>query len=889
LTASDVRRFVARVLTSFRSNRAEDELHREVASHLALLEDEFRHAGMTAEDAQHAATRAFGGIEQAKERHRDARSFAPADALIQDLGYALRSLRRAPGFSAAAVAIVAVGTAINIGVFAVTRAALFNGFRSVDRNERLVYIGTQKNGAGCCVSYPDLEDWRAQTTTFHALGAVADLQINLTEFDGRAEHYDASLVTANTFAVLGRTPILGRDFAPSDEKPGAPPVAMLRYELWQRRYGADPAIVGQPIRINGTPTTVIGVMPAGFAFPQNQDLWLPLVPTADRQQRDNRSIWFAFGRLIDGATFETARVELTVIGRRLANAYPSTNEGWAPSPRTFAQFFIDINAASIYGSLWAAVGFVLLIACANLANLQLARAIVRTRDTSLRLALGASRSRIVRPIILESVLLSSAGGALGWVMATWGIRSYEAMANPPTRTWSEHLLDYRMDTHVLLYALAISIGTGLVFGLAPALRLSRLDVQSNLKDGGRGTAGARYGTRLSSWLVAAQLALGVVLTAGAVAMTRSVASLSAARQGVDATNLLAGLVVLPDQAYPNTTARRSFFDRLQMRLSALPGVESLALTSALPVSGPLARVALELADVPAVGTQNLPQAPMLRIGPRYFRTLNVSVRAGREFQDEDTSSSVPVVIVNQAFAGRFWPGDDPIGKRLRLRTSDVPGPWLTVVGVAPDISQDPTRQWRDPLVYMSYRQQPNGSLWILARTRVVPNGLVAAFRHELQEVDPNLPFWLGPDPLSERLAGMGNYWNTRNNAVLLLVFASIGLLLASFGLYAVVAYALSQRTHEIGVRMALGATADDILGLILRQGLLPVGIGLTLGLAALFPANRILQSQLVGASAADPITVMVVSVVLIASALVGCLIPARRATRVSPLVALRFE
>jgi predicted permease len=811
------------------------------------------------------------------------------EALVQDLRYALRSLRGSRGFSAGAVAIVAIGTALNIGVFTVVRAAFFNGFRSVDRNDRILYIGTQKNGAGCCVSYPDLEDWRAGATTFQSLGAVADLQITLTEAEGRPEHYDASLVTANTFAVLGRAPILGRDFASSDEQPGAPPVAILRYELWQRRYGADPAVVGQRIRINGTSTTVIGVMPAQFAFPQNQDLWLPLVPTADRQRRDNRGIWFAFGRLKDDATFETARAELAVIGRRLANAHPDTNEGWTPSPRTFAQFFIDINAGTLYGSLWAAVAFVLLIACANLANLQLARAIVRTRDTSLRLALGASRSRIVRPIVLESVLLSVTGGILGWVMATWGIRGYEAMANPPTRSWSEHLLDYRMDTHVLLYALAISIGTGLIFGLAPMLRLSRLDVHATLKDGGRGAAGSRNGTRLSFWLVTAQLALGVVLIAGAVAMTRSVATLSAARQGVDARNILTGLVVLSDQAYPNATARRSFFDRLQARLSALPGVESVAVTSVLPVSGPLAPVAFELGDVPGVGTQNLPRAPVLRIGPRYFRMLKVGVSAGREFQDDDAAASAPVAIVNQAFARRFWPGDQPIGKRLRLRTGDVPGPWLTVVGVASDISQDLTRQRRDPLVYVSYRQQPEGSLWILARTRVAPGSLVAVFRHELQAVDPALPFWLGPDPLPERLAGMGNYWNTRNNAVLLLVFASIGLLLASVGLYAVVAYALSQRTQEIGVRMALGATAGDILRLILRQGLLPAGIGLTFGLAALFPTNWILRSQLVGVSAADPITVMVVSVVLIASALVGCLIPARRATRVSPLAALRFE
>ena len=334
-------------------------------------------------------------------------------------------------------------------------------------------------------------DWRAQAKSFQDMGAVADLQIHVTDSNGAAERYVASQVTANTFRLVGVAPMLGRDFTAADEKRGAALVAILSYGFWQRRYGADPAIAGRAIRVNGTPTTIIGVMPEGFLFPQNQDLWMPLVATTEVLKRNNRGLWFAFGRMADGVTFDSARTELTLIGNQLAAAYPQTNAGWLPAPRKFAQFFVSINAATIYGSLWGAVGFVLLIACANFSNLLLSRAIGRSREVAVRIALGAGRWRIVRRVLIESLMLSVAGGALGWWIARSAIRGYEVVANPPTRTWSEHLLDYGMDERVFLYGLAVAMGAGLLFGLAPALRLSRLDVIKGLKDGGRGATRRR--------------------------------------------------------------------------------------------------------------------------------------------------------------------------------------------------------------------------------------------------------------------------------------------------------------------------------------------------------------------------------------------------------------
>src|SRR5262245_53714880 len=373
------------------------------------------------------------------------------DSLRRDVRFAIRALGRSPGFTAIVVLTLGTAIGINTAVFTVTNAVLSKGFRGIERNDRILYIGTQRQGRGCCASLPDVVDWRAQARSFTDLAAVADLQIEAADSAGAAEHYDATRISTNGFRLLGRQPVLGRDFAAGDGVAGAAPVAILQYDFWRRRYAADPGVLGRAIRINGTPTTIVGVMPNDFSFPQNQDLWLPLVPTPELQKRDSRGLWFAFGRLVDGATIETARAELAVIGLKLAAAYPSTNDGWTPQPRTFAAFFVGRDAAAIYGSLWAAVGFVVLIACANVANLVLSRGLGRTREWSLLAALGASRWQIVRRQLAESVVLSAAGGFCGWFMAGAILRAYELVANPPARTWSARLFDYRMDLRVLAY------------------------------------------------------------------------------------------------------------------------------------------------------------------------------------------------------------------------------------------------------------------------------------------------------------------------------------------------------------------------------------------------------------------------------------------------------
>jgi predicted permease len=425
-----------------------------------------------------------------------------------------------------------------------------------------------------------------------------------------------------------------------------------------------------------------------------------------------------------------------------------------------------------------------------------------------------------------------------------------------------------------------------LFGLAPALRLSKLDVNAALKDGGRGSTGGGRGRHLSALLVTAEMALAVVLLAGAGVMIRSFLNLYTSDLGVPTGNILTALLNLPDENYPHAQARISFYDRLETRLKATPGVESIAISGSLPGLG-AGRFPYELAGAPPVDEQRRPKLSALVVSPAYFQTLRAALLSGREFNDADGVSGVPVVIVNEQFANQYWPGESPLDKRLRLFDGNTPEAWLTVVGVVTNIAHDASRQTIDPLIYMPYRQKPAAGMWVIARTRAAPESLGPAFRREVQALDSELPIWLGPFPLSERLAGV--YWDRGLHGALFLVFAAIALLLASVGLYAVIAHSVSQRTQEIGIRMAIGATARDIRRLVLRQGMLPLGIGLTIGLAASFAVNRVLIAELVQVSPADPISLVVASAVLVSSATLGCLIPARRAMRVDPIVALRHE
>jgi predicted permease len=583
---------------------------------------------------------------------------------------------------------------------------------------------------------------------------------------------------------------------------------------------------------------------------------------------------------------------MDIIGRRLETSYPLTNRDVHPHVMNFHEAFIGSNAVALYGVTWGAVGFVLLIACANLANLQLARAIGRFHEISIRIALGASRWRIARQLLIDSVMLSSMGGLIGWLIALGSVRAYELLANPPSAY--EHWT-YALDYRVFAYLVAISIGTGLLFGLAPAIRLSRLDVNTTLKDGGRGATGGGSANSLSTLLVTGEMALAVVLLTGAGLMIRSFVNIYTADLGVRTANILTAAVRLPAAGYPDARAQIAFFEQLTARLRSIPGVDSVALTDSLPgLYAPHLPYELAGAARPsAPSIEPRPTLPALTIGPEYFRTVGATLQSGRDFNDFDGASGIPVAIVNQRFASQFWPGESPLGKRLRLL--DKTAGWRTVVGVASNIVQwnAANGQSFDPMVYVPFRQRPEADMAVLAQTRVPPGGL-ATFRRAIQTMDSDLVIYSGlgsmdgPKPLTESLA-INNYWSKGVNAGLFLIFAAIALLLAAVGLYAVIAHSVSRRIQEIGIRMAVGATARDILRLVFAQGMLPLGIGLAIGLAGSFFVTRVLKSELVQVSPADPITLAAASAVLVLAAVLGCLIPACRAMSVDPVVALRHE
>ena len=804
--------------------------------------------------------------------------------LLEDVRYGVRTLAKNPGFTVVAVTALALGIGVNATVFTLSNGVLFKSM-PFDRNDRVLYLSTRNVNRGdrrAGVSYPDFRDWKAQATSFEELAAYSGRGVNYSDKTGLPELYNASQMTANSFRAIGQQPIVGRDFTSEDEKRGAAPVAILSYGLWERRYGKDPAIVGRAVRMNDVPTTIIGVMPSGFMFPGTSDLWMPYVPGSDSEKRESRGL-IAFGRMKDGVVVKSARAEMEGIAHRLETAYPTTNQGIAAVVHSFSEEFSGQQITVMFSAMLGAVGFVLLIACANVANLLLGKAVGRIREISIRTALGASRWRIIRQMLVESVMLSMLGGAIGWLIAIWGVRAFDAVVIPLGKP---AFIDFSMDYHVFTYLVLISVGTGVLFGLAPALRLSRLDVNTALKDGGRGSSGGGRVKYLSGLLVVTEMALAVVLLVGAGLMIRSFLSMYRTTTGININNVLTMRLQLPEAKYAKNEDLVSFHDRLHARLLALPGVETVSIASTLPTGGSM-NFPFEMEGAPPVDEKRRQSLAAVVISADYFDAAEVRALRGRFFTDSDGVSGLPVIIVNQRFVEKFWPNEDPLGKRLRLFQGSKAEPWVTVVGLVPDILQNNSTNERDPLIYVPFRQRPQRDMAVVARTKVPPASLGTPFRQAVQSIDEDLPIYRLLT-MEDRLAQ--NYWPYRVFGGLFAIFAAIALLLASVGLYAVIAHSVSQRTQEIGVRMALGASSGQIHRLVFGQGMLQVLIGLGVGMTAAFGVTRILRTILAGnVSPTDPATFVAASFLLAIAALLGCWIPARRAMGVDPVVALRQE
>jgi putative ABC transport system permease protein len=631
------------------------------------------------------------------------------EGLLCDLRFASRDLWRDRAFASAAIATLALAIALNVSAFTVMQAMLFRGYPLVKQNDRLVYLQERMPAASGLISYADFEDWRAQAHSFEGLAFIGEKGIRFREGTGRLSDQSTFLVSTNLFGLLGVPPMLGRDFIPADEAPGAPPVVILNYEFWVNRFGRRTDVVGSAIEVDGAPGTIIGVMPEHFDFPTHWNLWMPAIYSTERGLTPGG--YQAVGRLRTGVRAKAARAELETINRRLEAAYPATNRSLVPSLTDNTHYHAGPNGPIVYGTLWAAACFVLLIACANLTNLTLVRTIGRWRDFETRLALGAGQARMIRQVLMESMGLAGVAGLIGWWITNWVIRSWAAA------TASEfQILDYRVDKGTLAYLAVISVVAAILFSLAPIAKLMQLCANGSFSHSARGASQGPRGRRLSNVLVAGQMALAIVLLSGAGVLVRSFVTIVTAKTGVrDPDQILTGSLELPADKFADAAARLAFLDWLETQLKNLQGVQNVALANRLPVLG-MASQAFEVEGRPSPPDGSA-TTRFVAVGPDYFRVLGAPALAGREFSESDRAGALPVALVNQSFADRFFPGEQPLGQRIRVKTRNQPREWRTVVGVVSNIMQaDPTRQNFNPLVYVPYGQSPPGAAFLL-----VPN------------------------------------------------------------------------------------------------------------------------------------------------------------------------
>ncbi|MEO8259793.1 MAG: ABC transporter permease [Acidobacteriota bacterium] len=815
-------------------------------------------------------------------------------SLLHDLRFAVRLLLKDRWFTFVAALALALGIAANNAVFTFVNAILIRGIPFKDA-ERIMALGTRDaRNRNLGVSFLDFEDWRASARTFSELTLFGRPILNVSE-EGRApERYAGAIVSANLFRLIGEQPLLGPGFTADDDRFGAPPRVVIGYGMWQTRYGGDPGMIGRTVKVDDLIATVSGVMPKGMMFPPNTEIWLPMgQATLVRGQARNLRDYSVIGRLADGVTPARAQADLASIVARLASDYPTTNRDITPRVVPYNEQQNGTQIKTVFLSLMGAVAFVLLIACSNVANLLLARAAHRSREISVRVSLGASRWRIVRQLLVESVLLAAISGAFGFILSIVGIRIFDAATQDVGKPY---YMDFRLDGIVFAFFAAISLATGIIFGLAPALHVSKTNVNEVLKEGGRGMgSGGLRARRWTGVLIVVNLALTLVLLAGAGFMMRSFLAMYRLDLGVDTSRLLTMQLALPYRKYSNAAERNAFIKRVDERLAANGAFESAATTSNFPLGGGRGiQLTIEGATKP---DERLPIVTLLSVGPKYFTTIGIQALRGRGLADTDGTPGQANAIINQRFAQMYFAADDPVGRRIRL-TDDGPNPMgpplpaLTIIGVVPNVRQRGVQNTQDPdpdpVVYIPHgaNTQQNAGITVLVRTRTDPASITSVVREEIRSLDPDLPLF-NVRTMEQNLAEQR--WPFRVFGTMFAVFAGIALVLSAVGLYAITAYSVTQRTQEIGVRMALGAQPKQVWWLIARRAFVQLAIGLAIGMPGALGVGRVMRSLLVRTSPSDPITLISIAVLLMAVASAACYWPARRATRLDPLVALRYE
>ena len=814
------------------------------------------------------------------------------DTLLQDLRYSLRLLARRPGFTVVAVLTLALGIGANTAVFSVVSAVLLRSlpYRSP---ERLVVVSEAIDKEPRPVSYPNFRDWRAQNEVFEDIAAYCPTVITYTTAE-RAERIAGEMVSDNYFSLLGVTPVSGRAFLPEENgAPGSGPVVVISYSCWQNVFGGDPTIVGQTLKLNGAGYTCIGIAPEGFkGFSAEADMWVPMSmyhtlwpQTAQFNFLDNRDVHFhrVLGRLKPGVDRGRAQADMEAIAARLEQAFPKENADRSALVVPAQERLVgDVRPALFV--LLGAVAFVLLIACANVASLMLARAAARTREIAIRQAMGAGRLRLVRQLLTESTVIALIGGAAGLLVAVWGVDLLVSILPLSLPRFAA----VGIDRGVLAFTLSLSLVTGLVLGLVPALQASKLDLRESLKEGGRSLGGSLKGRRTRSLLIVSEIALALVLMIGAGLMLKSFRQMQMVETGFAPDRLLMMRFDVPNKKYEGD-ARLRVGQRLIERLEMVPGIESVAITFTDPFlwDGLNRGFTVEGAPLDPPGAQD--SVYFHDISPNYFHTMGIPLLSGRDFATADDNDAPHVAIVSQAFARRYWPGESPIGKRIKYGPLDSKQEWMTVVGVAGNVKFVNLRQDLDAfsIVYVPLLQsQVVINLNVMARTRGNPVEMASTVRSEIQNFDPEMPVY-NISTMQERLAKQAS--ETRSYTLLLGLFASLALLLSVVGIYGVMSYMVTERTREIGIRMALGAGRIDVLKMVVSQGMALAAAGIAAGLGGAFALTRFMESLLYGVTATDPLTFILVALLLVGVALAACFIPARRATKVDPMIALRYE
>lgn len=866
----------------FHKDRVDQDLTEEIQAYLEMLTEEKIKQGLTPQEARRNALIELGGVDQVQERVREVRMGQFIETTWRDVRSGVRALVHSPIFTAVTVLSLALGIGANTAIFSVVNGLLLRPL-PYPESEQIVdvwHTPPQQSFPGLdkfSVSPGNYLDWKAQSNSFEQMAVYSDMGLSLSTSNDPLPLIGAA-VSSDFFSVLRSNAMQGRTFTPDEEQPGHDQVVVIGHGLWQRAFGANANVIGQTLTLNSRSFTVVGIMPAGFEFPREAELWVPLA--WDEKERQTRSIhdYLVIARLKKNVTLKQAQAEMSTISSRLEQQYPEQNKGWGAMVIPLREDLVgDIRLALLV--LFGAVGFVLLIACANVANLMLARGANRQKEIAVRVALGAGRARLIRQLLTESVLLAVTGGLLGLLLAVWGSKMLVRLSTLP------NLGDIGIDTWALGFTLLVSFAAGIIIGIVPALQFTKTGISETLKQGAGRTGGSPIKQHTRKALVVSEMALSLVLLIGAGLMIRSFWKLQNVDPGFDTRNGLTMSVVLTWIRYSEPHQWQAFFDRAIEQIRAVPGVVSVGATTKIPLAGGGSTQPFTIEGRPAGPIAEQPMAQTRYISPDYFRAIGIPLRQGRFFTDQDRDKSVPVIIISEAMARRFWPGENPIGKRLTPSFHREQGA-REIVGIVGDVKTTGLDVDSSAMMYLPYKQAPLPFTSFVVRTVSNPESLVQPVSKAIYSIDKEQALTnvqTMEQVLTKSLSGR------RFNMTLLLTFAAVALVLAAVGVYGVMNYTVTLRKREMGIRMALGAERRDVLRLVLRQGLTLTLIGAGAGLISAYALTRLMASLLYGVTATDYLTFVSVSVVLIAVGLAASYVPARRATKVNPMIALRSE